>query len=93
MQGPVIRAKHHKYQSRDEESMTDAIAHRKIGNPSITILTCVFCVAALLCLSTPGVAEELDLTGMSIEALMDVKVTSVTKKVQHLSDRAAAIFA
>lgn len=46
----------------------------------------------MLFLSTPGVAEELDLTGMSIEALMDVKVTSVTKKVQHLSDSAAAIF-
>ncbi len=48
--------------------------------------------AALFCLPTPGDAEELDLTGMSIEALMDVKVTSVSKKAQHLSDSAAAIF-
>jgi len=37
-------------------------------------------------------AAELDLTKLSIEELMDIQVTSVTKKSQSLSDSAAAIF-
>jgi iron complex outermembrane receptor protein len=37
-------------------------------------------------------AAELDLTELSIEELMDIQVTSVTKKSQSLSDSAAAIF-
>jgi iron complex outermembrane receptor protein len=35
---------------------------------------------------------ELDLTQLSLEELMDIKVTSVSKKSQNLSDSAAAIF-
>ena len=41
-----------------------------------------------LCLS----AQSQDLTQFSIEELMDIKVTSVNKKSQRLSDSAAAIF-
>lgn len=37
-------------------------------------------------------AEELDLTGLTIEELMGLQVTSVSKKKQSLSDSAAAIF-
>ncbi len=37
-------------------------------------------------------AAELDLTQLSIEALMNIKVTSVGKKSQNLSNSAAAIF-
>ncbi|MFH2123280.1 MAG: TonB-dependent receptor [Pseudomonadota bacterium] len=37
-------------------------------------------------------AEEQDLTGLSIEELMALQVTSVSKKVQNFSDSAAAIF-
>jgi iron complex outermembrane receptor protein len=37
-------------------------------------------------------AQEQDLTGLTIEELMSLKVTSVSKKVQNLSDSAAAIF-
>jgi iron complex outermembrane receptor protein len=37
-------------------------------------------------------AEESDLTGLSLEDLMGVKVTSVSKKEQSLSDSAAAVF-
>ncbi|MBM9520386.1 TonB-dependent receptor [Desulforhopalus vacuolatus] len=40
----------------------------------------------------PLFAEQLDLTGLSLEDLMGVKVTSVSKKEQSLSDSAAAIF-
>ncbi|MDY0220597.1 MAG: hypothetical protein RBR67_05640 [Desulfobacterium sp.] len=36
--------------------------------------------------------EEMDLTTLSIEELMEIKVTSVSKKIQALSDSAAAIF-
>ncbi len=39
----------------------------------------------------PG-TETLDLTGFSLEELMDVKVTSVNKKSQQLSESAAAVF-
>ncbi|MGM0655993.1 MAG: TonB-dependent receptor domain-containing protein [Thermodesulfobacteriota bacterium] len=37
-------------------------------------------------------AQDQDLTEFSIEELMDIKVTSVSKKSQRLSDSAAAIF-
>ncbi|MCW8800856.1 MAG: TonB-dependent receptor, partial [Desulfobacter sp.] len=37
-------------------------------------------------------AQDQDLTEFSIEELMDIKVTSVNKKSQRLSDSAAAIF-
>jgi iron complex outermembrane receptor protein len=51
-------------------------------------------LASLVLLQQPTVsgAEEQDLTGLSIEELMGLKVTSVSKKVQNLSDSAAAIF-
>ncbi len=55
----------------------------------------MLCVlASLALLQQPGVsaAEEPDLTGLTIEELMALKVTSVSKKVQNLSDSAAAIF-
>ncbi|SDU53350.1 iron complex outermembrane recepter protein [Desulfobacula phenolica] len=37
-------------------------------------------------------ASELDLIHLSLEELMNIKVTSVSKKSQHLSESAAAIF-
>jgi len=52
----------------------------------------------VLCLTTPGIsASEIgelpdDLTSMSIEALMDIEITSVAKKPQKQSEAAAAIF-
>ena len=46
----------------------------------------IFCQSGMLC------AEGLDMTGMSIEDLMTLDVTSVSKKVQKLSDSAAAVF-
>ena len=51
-------------------------------------------LVSLVCLQHPLLsrAEEQDLTGLTIEELMDFKVTSVSKKVQNLSDSAAAIF-
>lgn len=52
----------------------------------------VLAVAAFLCYTVPLCAEESDLTVMSIEDLMGIKVTSVSKKAQYLSDSAAAIF-
>ncbi len=44
------------------------------------------------CHAAPVSAGQVDLTRMSIEELMAVKVTSVSKKSQTLSDSAAAIF-
>ena len=51
-------------------------------------------LVSLVCLQQPllSKAEEQDLTGLTIEELMGLKVTSVSKKVQNLSDSAAAIF-
>ncbi len=72
--------------------MMECAADGKHENVLNRIMMSLLVLAVLLCFSTPGEAEELDLTGMSIEALMDVKVTSVSKKAQHLSDSAAAIF-
>ncbi|MBI9092255.1 MAG: TonB-dependent receptor [Desulfobacterium sp.] len=52
----------------------------------------VLAIAAVLCYTVPLSAEESDLTDLSIEDLMGIKVTSVSKKAQYLSDSAAAIF-
>ena len=54
-------------------------------------------VCALLLMSLAGVAwsqkRPVDLTGMSIEDLMQVQITSVSKKQESLSRTAAAIYA
>ena len=53
-------------------------------------------VCVLLLISLAGVAwsqkRPVDLTGMSIEELMQVQVTSVSKKQESLSQTAAAIY-
>jgi len=47
---------------------------------------------SLLMISNVAYANESDLAAMSIEDLMDIQVTSVSKKPQSLSNSAAAIF-
>jgi iron complex outermembrane receptor protein len=47
---------------------------------------------SLLLLSAPGFAQQQDLTQLSLEDLMNTKVTSVSKKEQSLSRTASAIF-
>jgi len=49
-------------------------------------------IAVLFCCAPPLCAEQSDLTDLTIEDLMGIKVTSVSKKEQYLSDSAAAIF-
>ena len=49
-------------------------------------------VASLLVLSIISIAQQPDLTQLSLEDLMNTKVTSVSKKEQSLSRTAAAIF-
>lgn len=58
------------------------------------IAVSLFCFTSLAVVNSPApsYAEEMDFTSMSIEELMGIKVTSVSKKVQSLSDSAAAIF-
>lgn len=58
------------------------------GNSGFLLLI----VAALVLCPVGLRAAGVDLAQMSIEDLMDIKVTSVSKKVQNLSDSAAAIF-
>ncbi len=54
----------------------------------------LFYLAAATLVASGGSAlsREMDLTGLSIEELMGIQVTSVSKKVRNLSDSAAAIF-
>ncbi|GAB6907063.1 TonB-dependent receptor [Desulfosarcina cetonica] len=49
-------------------------------------------LALFFCLSGLAAAEPSALTEFSIEELMNIKVTSVSKKAQHLSESAAAIY-
>lgn len=65
------------------------MTHHLFGRRKIPFMILVF---LLLLLSSPLWAAEVDLTRLSIEELMKVKVTSVSKKSQTLSDSAAAIF-
>ncbi|MBI9090189.1 MAG: TonB-dependent receptor [Desulfobacterium sp.] len=48
--------------------------------------------AVLVASGESAISREKDFTGLSIEELMGIQVTSVSKKVQNLSDSAAAIF-
>ncbi|MBU1936950.1 TonB-dependent receptor [bacterium] len=55
----------------------------------------VFAVAAigfLFLFPFAAVAEDFDITELSIEELMDIEVTSVSKKAEKLSEAAAAIY-
>jgi iron complex outermembrane receptor protein len=52
----------------------------------------LFCTPVLAQKSDPGTGSGVDLTTMNIEDLMNVKVVSVSKKEQKLSQTAAAIF-
>ena len=55
---------------------------------------CLFLViTALLCPPAPSQEQKRDLTALSLEDLMNIEVTSVSKKEQKLSHTAAAIFA
>ncbi len=62
--------------------------------PRMKYFWLVFVPVAILTFCRIGLvrAETGDLTGLSIEELMSVQVTSVSKKAQSLSDSAAAIF-
>jgi iron complex outermembrane recepter protein len=59
-----------------------------------TIAVSMCCIATIAVLSPPisSHANNQDFTGLSIEELMGIEVTSVSKKAQSLSDSAAAIF-
>ncbi len=71
----------------DRTVRVDRIGCGKINGYLLLFVTAlVLYPAGLLC------AAGVDLAQMSIEDLMDIKVTSVSKKVQNLSDSAAAIF-
>jgi iron complex outermembrane receptor protein len=58
---------------------------------SKTTFACCLCIGVFF-LTIPLAAQESDLIDMSIEDLMDIQVTSVSKKAQSLSDSAAAVF-
>jgi iron complex outermembrane receptor protein len=62
----------------------------KLINSSLTLL--LFCAPLLAQKSEQGKGPGVDLTTMNIEDLMNIKVTSVSKKEQKLSRAAAAIF-
>ena len=63
-----------------------------LASKSLSKLLHVLMVMFFVFNPLPLFAEESDLIGLSLEDLMDVKVTSVSKKEQSLSDSAAAIF-
>jgi iron complex outermembrane receptor protein len=60
-------------------------------------ILCILAIfAAPLCAETqepgPGAAQSLDLSSMNIEELMNIRVTSASKKAESLSDAPAAIY-
>jgi len=63
-----------------------------IFHAALIVSVLSFAVGAVLCRPASLWAGELDLTRLSIEELMAIKVTSVSKKEQHLSDSPAAVF-
>ncbi len=70
------------------------IHHRNIGsvNPTRRVFLCIV-LAVLFRASGSAQSQDLpDVTAMSVEDLMNVQVTSVSKRTQKLADAAAAIF-
>ena len=61
--------------------------------PAVRRTRRVLAIGALLCLAAASVLaqETADITQMSIEDLMKVDVTSVSRRAQHLQDAAAAV--
>src|SRR5438552_10415598 len=69
-----------------------AIDHPKAGSAVLTPRALLL-VALVLCAVAGAWAQNLtDVTAMSVEDLMNVQVTSVSKRSQKLADAAAAIF-
>jgi len=55
--------------------------------------TALFVLLCLFLLPCPAVAlDDTDLTNLPLESLMELKITTVSKKIQPLTDAAAAIF-
>lgn len=52
----------------------------------------VMCVASLALITTQATASELDFTDIKFDQLMDIEITSVSKKAEKLSEAAAAIY-
>ena len=65
---------------------------RIVSEPGIRFPRLMRAVLLLLLLSVPSFAQQPDLTQLSLEDLMNVQVTSVSKKEQKLSRTASAIF-
>src|SRR5260370_41985190 len=68
------------------------IHHSKAGSAGLTTRALLL-VALVLFFVASALAQNLpDVTAMSVEDLMNVQVTSVSKRSQKLADAAAAIF-
>ena len=65
---------------------------RIVSEPGIRFPRLMRAVLLLLLLSAASFAQQADLTQLSLEDLMNVQVTSVSKKEQKLSRTASAIF-
>lgn len=61
--------------------------------PAFNTKTAVLALVAFMSLSgNVQAAEHPDLTALSLEELMNIEVTSVSKQPQRISDTAAAVF-
>lgn len=72
--------------------MLKSCAHYLMPTRHGRIDTVILLLAVFVTITVPCYANDTDLTTMSIEDLMAIQVTSVSKKSQNLSDSAAAIF-
>jgi iron complex outermembrane receptor protein len=66
--------------------------HRKTGEEGHLPRTFVLGILALLLVATAPAQNAIDVTKMSVEDLMNMQVTSVSKRTQKVADAAAAIF-
>jgi iron complex outermembrane receptor protein len=66
--------------------------HRKTGGEGHVPRTFVLTILALLLVATAPAQNAIDVTKMSVEDLMNMQVTSVSKRTQKVADAAAAIF-
>jgi iron complex outermembrane receptor protein len=80
-----------RYQDRALKAMRMVPACLTLGRRSVTLSTCIIC---LLSMAVSGLAQKPnpDLTTKSLEDLMNIEVTSVSKKEEKLFQSAAAVY-
>lgn len=81
-----------KHSRRVPVTLQTARVKRRSGRRRLTAMVCAILGGLVLLAGGPVASQEPDLSEMSLEELMNIEVTSVSKKAEKRTEAAAAIF-